>query len=145
MSNFAFLQTEWPALHDAASKAEALAYPDARTACFHARRGLEVLVHWLYKYDTKLRLPYQDNLSALIHEPTFKHVAGDAVLIVWKISLAGGPSSFTRMATTIGCGMTRTTRRALCRVSTRRPNWNCSFNAASRASHWPKRRSTRPS
>lgn len=78
-SNFAFLQTEWPALHDAASKAEALAYPDARTACFHARRGLEVLVHWLYKYDTKLRLPYQDNLSALIHEPTFKQVAGDAV------------------------------------------------------------------
>ena len=44
-SNFDFLQMEWPALHDAASKAEALAYPDARTACFHARRGLEVMVH----------------------------------------------------------------------------------------------------
>ena len=41
MSNFAFLQLEWPTLHDAATKAEALAYPDARTACFHARRGLE--------------------------------------------------------------------------------------------------------
>ena len=78
-SNFNFLRTEWPDLHDAASKAEALAYPDARTACFHARRGLEVMVHWLYKYDAKMRLPYQDNLSALIHEPTFKQTAGDAV------------------------------------------------------------------
>ncbi len=29
MSNFTFLQTEWPDLHDAASKAEALAHPDA--------------------------------------------------------------------------------------------------------------------
>jgi type I restriction enzyme R subunit len=79
MSNFAFLRAEWPDLHDAATKAEALAYPDARTACFHARRGLEVVVHWLYKHDASLRLPYQDNLSALIHEPTFKATAGAAV------------------------------------------------------------------
>jgi len=79
MSNFAFLKTEWPDLHDAASKAEALAYPDARTACFLARRGLELMVHWLYKHDASLRLPYQDNLSALIHEPTFKTTAGAAV------------------------------------------------------------------
>jgi type I restriction enzyme R subunit len=78
-SNFTFLKTEWPELQDAASKAEALAYPDARTACFHARRGLEVLVHWLYKHDASLRLPYQDNLSALIHEPIFKTTAGAAV------------------------------------------------------------------
>ena len=30
MSDFAFLRAEWPDLHDAATKAEALAYPDAR-------------------------------------------------------------------------------------------------------------------
>ena len=74
-----FLRPEWPDLHDEASKAEALAYPDARTACFHARRGLEVMMHWLYKRDASLRLPYQDNLSALIHEPTFKATAGAAL------------------------------------------------------------------
>src|ERR1035438_2933321 len=78
-SNFSFLHLEWPDLHDEASKAEALAYPDARTACFHARRGLEVMVHWAYKHDATLRLPYQDNLSALIHEPSFKLAAGEAV------------------------------------------------------------------
>ena len=72
MSNFAILRTEWPEALDSASKADALAYPDARTACFHARRALELMVHWLYKHDAKIKLPYQDNLSALIHEPTFK-------------------------------------------------------------------------
>jgi len=78
-SNFAFLQPEWPALHEAASQAEALAYSDPRAACFYARRALEAGLAWLYKYDAKLKLPYQDNLSALIHEPSFKAVAGDAV------------------------------------------------------------------
>ena len=34
---------------------------------------------WLDLHDTALRLPYQDNLSALIHEPTFKATAGVAV------------------------------------------------------------------
>ncbi len=79
MSNFSFLRAEWPDVHDAASKAESLVYPDARTACFHARRALELAVNWLYKSDSALRLPYQDNLSALIHEPTFKTTAGAAV------------------------------------------------------------------
>ena len=32
---------------------------------------------WAYKHDAALRLPYQDNLSALIHEPSFKQAAGE--------------------------------------------------------------------
>ena len=79
MSQFAFLQAEWPAVYEAATKAEAAAHPDPRTACFYARRALELAVAWLYKHDASLRLPYQDNLSALIHEPTFKAAAGEAV------------------------------------------------------------------
>src|SRR5438552_1150620 len=79
MSHFAFLQPEWPGVHEAAAKAEAAAHADPRTACFYARRALELLVHWVYKHDPALRLPYQDNLSALIHEPTFKAAAGEAV------------------------------------------------------------------
>jgi len=85
MSNFAFLQAEWPELYAAATKAESLAYPDARTACFYARRGLEVVVHWLYKHDASLQLPYQDNLSALIHEPTFRNAVGAAVFTKAKL------------------------------------------------------------
>jgi len=78
-SQFDFLQAEWPAVHEAASKAEALVHSDPRAACFYARRALEAAVAWLYKYEAKLKLPYQDNLSALIHEPSFKAVVGQAV------------------------------------------------------------------
>ena len=35
MSNFAFLKAEWPDLHEAAGQAEALAFQDARAACFN--------------------------------------------------------------------------------------------------------------
>jgi type I restriction enzyme R subunit len=79
MSNFTFLETEWPALHEAAVKAESLVLSDPRAACFYARRALEAAMAWLYTYDAKLKLPYQDNLSALLHEPTFKAVAGEKV------------------------------------------------------------------
>src|SRR2546428_12067378 len=79
MSNFSFLQTEWPDVLEAADKAAAAVYSDPRTACFYARRALELAVAWTYKHDSSLRLPYQDNLSALVHEPTFKAAVGEAV------------------------------------------------------------------
>jgi type I restriction enzyme R subunit len=90
MSNFEFLRFEWPEVSDAATKAEALALSDARTACFHARRGLELLVYWVFKYDAKLRLPYEDNLSALVHEPTFKQLVGEAVFNKAKVIITLG-------------------------------------------------------
>ena len=79
LSNFAFLKSEWSSLYGAAIKAEAMANTDARTSCFYARRTLELAVDWLYKHDKSLRLPYQDHLNALIHEPSFRATAGDAV------------------------------------------------------------------
>ena len=80
MSNFAFLNIpEWGFLFESAAKAEALANTDARAACFYARRTLELAVAWLYKHDKALRLPYQDNLSALIHEPSFRQTVGEAL------------------------------------------------------------------
>lgn len=79
MTNFAFLEAEWPSLYEAAEKASNAVYPDPRTACFYARRALELAVQWMYKHDYTLLLPYQDNLSVLIHEPTFKKAAGEAI------------------------------------------------------------------
>ena len=72
MSNFTFLKSEWPDLHESAVKVEALARTDPRSCCFYARRTLEHAVHWLYEHDPELKKPYDDNLSALIYEPTFK-------------------------------------------------------------------------
>jgi type I restriction enzyme R subunit len=85
MSNFAFLQSEWPQLFADAQKAEALVMPDPRAACFYVRRTLETAVEWLYKSDPALKLPYQDNLSALIHEPTFKAAVGQKIFIKAKL------------------------------------------------------------
>lgn len=85
MSNFVFLQPEWSTLYAAAIKAEAMANTDARTSCFYARRTLELAVDWLYKHDPSLRLPYQDHLSALIHEPSFRATVGDAVYTKAKL------------------------------------------------------------
>ncbi|GAB3768701.1 DEAD/DEAH box helicase family protein [Ramlibacter monticola] len=85
MSNFRFLEAEWPLLYESAAKAEALVYADARAACFYTRRTLELAVAWLYKHERSLRLPYQDNLSALIHEPTFGRLVGEAVFTKTKV------------------------------------------------------------
>ena len=79
VSQFSFIQREWPAVFEAASRAEGAVHADPRTACFYARRALELAVSWAYKHDAALKLPYQDNLSALIHEPSFKQTAGEAV------------------------------------------------------------------
>lgn len=79
MSHFTFLQPEWPTVYEAVTKAADAVYPDPRTACFYARRALELVGAWAYKHDGSLRLPLKDNLSALIHEPTFKAAAGEAV------------------------------------------------------------------
>jgi type I restriction enzyme R subunit len=78
-SQFDFLQPEWPDVYAAAAKAEELIHPDARASCFYARRALELAVNWLYKHDASLKLPYQDHLSALIHEPTFREAVGPTI------------------------------------------------------------------
>jgi type I restriction enzyme R subunit len=90
MTQFGFLQREWPAVYDSAARAEAAVNADPRTACFYARRTLELAVSWAFKYDPALKLPYQDNISALIHEPSFKQAAGEAVFSKTKIVVTLG-------------------------------------------------------
>ena len=79
MSQFTFLQPEFPSIYEAADRAITAVHPDPRTACFYARRALELTVNWLYQYDDTLTLPYQENLSALVHEPSFKRLVGEAL------------------------------------------------------------------
>lgn len=85
MSNFSFLRDEWGFLHEAAEHAERAVYSDPRTACFYARRCLELAVSWLYAHDNAFKLPYQDNLSALIFEPSFREQVGDALFTKAKV------------------------------------------------------------
>lgn len=85
MSNFGFLQSEWPQIYESASRSESLVYPDPRAACFYARRALELAVQWLYKAEAKLTLPYQDNLAALLAEPSFQALATTRITTKTKL------------------------------------------------------------
>ena len=82
-SNFSFLQAEWPALYAEATKAEQAALTDPRTACFYARRTLELAVVWLFQAEGgrsgKLLMPYKPDLSAFLFEPSFKVLVGPAL------------------------------------------------------------------
>lgn len=72
MSNFTFLNNDWPDLYETSREAEQNVNSAPRTSCFYARRSLERAVKWLYANDSYLKKPYADNLAALIHEPTFR-------------------------------------------------------------------------
>src|SRR3954463_2572760 len=79
MSNFAFLAAEFAAVHEAAVEAERQAAVSPTAAAFFAGKAVEVAVKWAFRSDPNLKLPYQDNISALLHEPTFRRAAGEAV------------------------------------------------------------------
>lgn len=82
-TNFAFLHTGWPELLAEAQRAEVACHADPRTACFYARRTLELAVAWLYRAEGgaggALRLPYKADLSAHLFEPSFKLLVGPAL------------------------------------------------------------------
>lgn len=82
-SNFDFLAPDWPDLLTEARRAEAAALADPRTACFYARRTLELAVAWLYQAEGgrggSLRLPYKADLSAFLFEPSFQQLVGNAI------------------------------------------------------------------
>ena len=80
MSQFAFLAAEFAEVHTLAARAEDMARTDARGACFYARLSLETIVGWLYRHDRGLRSPYENTLSARIHEATFQTLVGPALL-----------------------------------------------------------------
>lgn len=85
MSQFGFLQSEFGPVFDHAQKAERAVLSDPRAACFYARLALETAVKWMYERDRSLKSPYDTTLSALIHEPTFRNVVGNALVTKARI------------------------------------------------------------
>ena len=79
MTNFAFLPREFSTVAESAIRAEGHIVGDPRAACFHARFALEAAVHWLYRHDAELRMPYDRNLGALLHEPSFQNLLPETV------------------------------------------------------------------
>lgn len=80
MSQFSFLKPEFHPVYEQAQRAEVLALSDPRGSCFYTRLALETAVKWLYEHDGTLRSPYDQALSALIHEGTFRTLVGNALV-----------------------------------------------------------------
>ena len=80
-SNFEYLtkHADFEDIAAAAMEAERSMAVSNATAALLCRRALEVAVKWMYRYDSGLTVPYQENLSALIHEYTFKNMLPQAL------------------------------------------------------------------
>lgn len=73
MSNFDFLKNKknFNSFNTACIEAEKSILVSPSTCATITRRALELAVKWLYSNDSELVLPYQDNLSTLIHNNSF--------------------------------------------------------------------------
>ncbi|WP_423922000.1 DEAD/DEAH box helicase family protein [Frigoribacterium sp. 2-23] len=80
MSNFDFIRQGWPELAEQARRAEHYAVGDPRTSLFYARRALEAAVEWTFRADASLGPVYREDLNARLHDASFMHLAGPAVL-----------------------------------------------------------------
>ncbi|PWN57759.1 DEAD/DEAH box helicase family protein [Abyssibacter profundi] len=78
-SNFQFLAAEFKPLHAHAIAAEALVHSDARACCMRIRHALEQAVHWLYEHDRDLRMPYDNQLNALLTHQQFERLVPDRI------------------------------------------------------------------
>ncbi len=77
-SQYALIAGQWPELHEEAQKVEQFALSDPRTACFYARRTIELLVEWVYDNDGQLQRPMTaQTLADLMYARVFCDVAGD--------------------------------------------------------------------
>ena len=77
-SQYALIAGQWPELHEEAQKVEQFALSDPRTACFYARRTIELLVEWVYDNDGQLERPITaQTLADLMFARVFCDLAGD--------------------------------------------------------------------
>ena len=82
MSNFDFLKQNkiFNNFSEACCEAENGIGLNTVTCSILSRRALELAVKWLYANDNDLRIPYNDNLSALVHDITFKNIIDEKLL-----------------------------------------------------------------
>lgn len=82
LSNFGFLNenSTYASFAGACVEAEKALVVSPATSAILCRRALELAVKWLFTYDSDLKVPYQDNLSSLIHDVTFLRVIDQSML-----------------------------------------------------------------
>ena len=82
MSNFEFLKQNkiFNNFSESCIEAENGIGLNTVTCSILCRRALELGVKWLYANDNDLKVPYQSNLSALVHDITFKNIIDEKLL-----------------------------------------------------------------
>ena len=71
MSNFNFINTDFPELYTDVLEAEKLVFISPTSTAVFCRSTFENGVNWLYDHDAKLTRPWRSDLSTLIHDPSF--------------------------------------------------------------------------
>ena len=86
LGNFSFLRDKEIFKKFSASciEAEKSILVSPATTAILSRRALELSIKWLYSFDDDLRLPYQDNLSSLIHNNSFLMLIDEQMLPLLK-------------------------------------------------------------
>ncbi|KPL57819.1 DEAD/DEAH box helicase family protein [Rossellomorea vietnamensis] len=85
-TNFGFLKEKpkYKNFNNACLEAEKALIVSPATCAILSRRALELAVKWLYSSDSELKVPYQENLSSLIHDSNFLAIIDDDLLPLLK-------------------------------------------------------------
>ncbi|WP_269919208.1 DEAD/DEAH box helicase family protein [Caldifermentibacillus hisashii] len=86
MSNFNFLKEkkQYSSFANACFEAEKGLVVSPAVSAIQSRRALELAVKWVYSFDSAVKVPYQDNLSSLIHDPNFLGIIDEDLLPLMK-------------------------------------------------------------
>lgn len=85
-TNFDFLKSKdtFSSFAGSAVEAEKSLLVSPATCAILSRRAVELAIKWVYSFDNDLTVPYQDNISSLIHEPTFRQIIDPALFPLIK-------------------------------------------------------------
>lgn len=86
MSNFSFLKEkkQYKSFANACFEAEKALVVSPAVSAIQSRRALELAVKWVYSFDSAAKIPYQDNLSSLIHDSNFLAIIDEDLLPLMK-------------------------------------------------------------
>ncbi len=85
-TNFDFLKSKhiFKSFATSAVEAEKSLLVSPATCAILSRRAVELAVKWVYSFDNDLTVPYQDNISSLIHETTFRQIIDPSLFSLIK-------------------------------------------------------------
>lgn len=88
-NNFDYLleKSEYKSFAVAAVEAQESISISPATCAILSRRALELAVRFVYSHDSDLILPYQDNISSLIHEDSFRNIIEPRLFPMLKFTI----------------------------------------------------------